>query len=97
LLRTHPATTNVILLNNAASVLIEQERASEAIPLARRAITLAPKDPIVLDTLGWALFKSGSSLAEAKSLVRQAAKTMPGNQEISEHVLAMANGTPDAQ
>ena len=97
LLRTHPSTTNVILLNNAASVLIEQERASEAIPLARRAITLAPKDPIVLDTLGWALFKSGGSLAEAKSLVRQAAKTMPGNQEISEHVLAMANGTADAQ
>lgn len=97
LLRRYPATTNVVLLNNAASVLIEQDRASEAIPLARRAIALAPKDPIVLDTLGWALFKSGGSPAEARSLVQQAAKIMPGNREISEHLLAIANATVDAR
>ena len=97
LLRAHPATTNIILLNNAASVLIEQERAAEAIPLARRAIALAPKDPIVLDTLGWALFKSGGSLAEARSLVQKAAQTMPGNREISEHVLATSNAKMTAQ
>lgn len=93
LLRAHPATTNVILLNNAASVLIEQDRAAEAVPLARRAIALAPKDPIVLDTLGWALFKSGGSVAEARALVQQAAQNMPGNREISEHVLAMRNAS----
>lgn len=91
LLRAHPATTNVILLNNAASVLIEQERAAEAVPLARRAMVLAPKDPIVLDTLGWALFKSGGSLAEARSLAQQASRAMPGNREIAEHAFAMAN------
>lgn len=93
LLRAHPTTTNVILLNNAASVLIEQNRAAEAVPLARRALALAPKDPIVLDTLGWALFKSGGSVAEAKALVQQAAQAMPGNPEISDHFFAMANAT----
>ncbi len=96
LLRAHPATTNIILLNNAASVLIEQQRAAEAIPLARRALALAPKDPIVLDTLGWALFKSGGSLAEARSFAQQAAQTMPGNREISEHAFAMANAAAPA-
>lgn len=97
LLRAHPATTNVILLNNAASVLIEQGRAAEAVPLARRAMALAPKDPIVVDTLGWAVFKSGGSLVEAKTLVQKAAQTMPGNPEISEHYRAMANATVAAR
>ena len=97
LLRAHPATTNIILLNNAASVLIEQDRAAEAVPLARRAIALAPKDPIVLDTLGWALFKSGGSVAEARTLVQQAAQTMPGNREISEHAMAISNAAVAAQ
>ncbi len=91
LLRAHPTTTNVILLNNAASVLIEQGKAAEAVPLARRAFALAPKDPIIIDTLGWALFKSGGSVAEAKALIQQAAQTMPGNLEISEHFRAITN------
>lgn len=97
LLRANPATTNVILLNNAASVLIEQGRAAEAVPLARRAMALAPKDPIITDTLGWALFKSGGSLVEAKTLIQKAAQTMPGNPEISEHYRAMATATVAAR
>ena len=97
LLRAHPSTTNVILLNNTASVLIEQGRAIEAVPIARRALALAPKDPIVIDTLGWALHKSGGSAAEAKALVQQAAQIMPGNPEISEHYRAMVYATVAAR
>jgi len=97
LLNAHPDTTNVILLNNAASVLIEQGRAAEAVPLARRALALAPKDPIVADTLGWALFKSGGSAEEAKALIQQAVQTMPGNPEIAEHYRAMATTTAAAR
>lgn len=60
LLKEQP--NNVITLNNAAYLLAEDmNRADEAIPLAQRAVTLAPDNPFVLDTLGWSLFKAGQT------------------------------------
>ncbi len=65
---------NVITLNNAAYVLTEGlGRAHDAIPLARRAADLAPNNSLVLDTLGWSLFKAGqieSALDALKRSVR---------------------------
>ncbi len=62
---------NLITLNNAAYLLAEDlARAEEAVPLAQRASELAPDNPLVLDTLGWAMFKVGRSDVAMRVLQR---------------------------
>ena len=78
----------VLMLNNAAYVKIELGDANAAVTLARQAAALAPNDPIVLDTLGWALLKSGATTGEAKNLLAKAASLQPGNPTIRQHLLA---------
>jgi tetratricopeptide (TPR) repeat protein len=53
------APNDVRALNNLAYAILEHGGSSldEALRLARRAHTLAPDDPSVNDTLGWAFFK----------------------------------------
>src|SRR5262245_10443644 len=51
-LEVQPA--NVVALNNLAFALaVRHNAATEALPLARRAVGLAPRSGTVLDTLGW--------------------------------------------
>lgn len=73
------------LLNNAAAVKSQLGQHAQAIALARRALTQAPRSPQVLDTLGWALWREGKSVDEARSLLTQAAELAPNNAEIAEH------------
>lgn len=62
---------NLITLNNTAYLLAEDlGRAEDAVPLAQRAADLAPDNPLVLDTLGWSLFKSGRHDAAYQVLTR---------------------------
>ncbi|HMT43377.1 MAG TPA: tetratricopeptide repeat protein [Chakrabartia sp.] len=82
---------NVMLLNNAANARLELGDPAGAITLARRAQAVAPKDPIVLDTLGWALFKGQGDSPEVTQLLTEAARLMPGNTEIQDHVNAVAH------
>jgi Tfp pilus assembly protein PilF len=90
LLSGTPGTSGnrVLLLNNAAYAKINLGDASGAVALARQAAALAPDDPIVLDTLGWALIKAGGAGEEAKRLLTRAASLQPGNATIRQHLLA---------
>lgn len=78
----------VIMLNNAAYVKINLGDAAGAVTLARQATALAPNDPIVMDTLGWALFKSAGATSEATQLLARAAGMQPGNATIRQHLVA---------
>lgn len=62
---------NLVTLNNAAYLLAESlGRGREALSLAERAVQLAPDNPLVLDTLGWAHYKSGQHDAAQHTLER---------------------------
>lgn len=82
---------NIILLNNAANARLELGDAPGAVSLARQAVALAPADPIVLDTLGWSLYKAQGDGPEVRKLLAQAVQAMPGNVEIRRHVTTVSN------
>ena len=73
------------LLNNAAAVKSKLGQHQEAIALGRRALTLAPTSPQIMDTLGWAIWESGAAPAEARALLTDARKAAPKNREIANH------------
>jgi len=60
------------------------DRLAEAIELIRQAIKLAPEDPFILDSMGWALFKD-RRLAEAEDFLRRAFASRP-DPEIAAHL-----------
>lgn len=82
---------SAIVLNNAANARLQLGDTAGAVALARKALALAPDDPIILDTLGWALFKSGGKSAEAIDLLRKAATAMPNNEDIRAHWIALVS------
>lgn len=86
LLAQNPASTSIILYNNAALARLNLGDNAKAIELARRANALAPDDPIVNDTLGWVLFKAQGATPEAIALIRKAYAAQPGNAEIQSHL-----------
>ena len=76
---------NAIALNNLAyDLAIRERKPAEALPLARRAQALAPRDGTVLDTVGWIEYLLGHT-AEAARLLVQAARAAPGNPEVRLH------------
>lgn len=79
----------VMLLNNAAYAKINLGQTKDAVLLARQASAMAPNDPIVLDTLGWALFKAGGAGDEVKNLLARAVSLQPGNATIRQHLVAV--------
>ena len=85
----NPSGNQVVLLNNAAFVKINLGDLPGAIALARRALALAPNDPVVMDTLGWALFKSGGPTPEVRQLLQRAVTAQPGNPTITSHAMAV--------
>ncbi len=84
---------NIILLNNAAAVRLELGDAASAVPLARQALALNPDDPMVMDTLAWALFKSEGQTDEAVRLITAAAAAQPGNADIRRHYAAIMSAS----
>ena len=76
---------NAVLLNNAAAVKSQLGQHADAVVLARRALAQAPESPQILDTLGWALWREGKRLDEARGLLTRAAEGAPDNREIAEH------------
>lgn len=68
---------DVTALNNLAYILAEErDTTGEAVALARRAASLAPQSPQVLDTLAWALHQSGDS-ASARGPIALALRANP--------------------
>ena len=77
--------SNVVALNNLAyDIAVREKKPAEALPMARKAQALAPRDPTILDTVGWLEYLAGNTAQAAKLLV-QAAKAAPGNAEIRLH------------
>jgi cellulose synthase operon protein C len=75
---------NVVALNNAAWILSEQKN-PKAIDYAERAHRLAPFNAGVLDTLGWALTRSGDA-RRGVQLLRMASSLSPEAGEIRLHL-----------
>jgi Flp pilus assembly protein TadD len=84
---------NPVVLNNLAYAYTMLGNHDKAIATAEKALKVAPANPSVLDTAGWAWFKSGRDPAKAKRLLRQAAQAAPQNMTIRAH-LAEAERTP---
>jgi len=84
--------SNVVALNNLAyDIATREKKPAEALPLARRALALSPREPTVLDTVGWIEYLSGNA-AEAAKLLVQASRGAPGNPEIRLHcAMALAS------
>lgn len=85
--------------NNLAMLLAETPgRADEAVVLARNALFLDPANPRVLDTLGYALYKSGKPREAADVLERARGRArwlpLPTQAEIAVHLVRvhLANG-----
>ena len=77
---------NVMVLNNMAYAQTMLGNHDAALKFGQRALKEAPNNPSVLDTAGWAQFKSGKDLAEAKRLLRRAAQLAPKNVTIRAHL-----------
>jgi len=77
--------SNAAALNNLAyDMAVRQKKPAEALPLARKAMSIAPGSPGIADTVGWIEFLLGNT-AEAVRLLVPAAKADPGNADIRLH------------
>jgi len=74
------------LLNNLAWAYAESGDYERALPLARRAWTLEPRNPATADTLGWLLFRSGKDRIQGLALLEQAVRGAPTDSEIRAHL-----------
>ena len=84
---------SVVVLNNMAYAQLMLGNYDQALDFAARALKLAPDNPSVLDTAGWAQFRSGREIGKAKQLLRRAARLAPQNATIRAH-LAEAERAP---
>lgn len=75
-----------VLLNNLAWLYL-QEQDPKARATAEKAHKLAPKSPLVQDTLGWILVQNGDT-ARGLDLLRQAVSQAPDNSAIRYHLAA---------
>jgi tetratricopeptide (TPR) repeat protein len=76
-------------LNCLGYIYAEEEiDLDKALAFCRRAVEKRPGNAAYMDSLGWALFKSGRS-EEAREILRKALKSSPGNQEIVTHMKAV--------
>jgi len=69
--------------NNLAWVLVEKGRAAEALPIASRALDLAPADPAIMDTLAVVAGRMGKC-GEALVLGRRALSMVPQSSAFAE-------------
>lgn len=83
IIRVEP--NNVIALNNLAYALaVRQGSPADALPLARRAATMAPRDPTVVDTLAWVEHLLGND-REAVRLLEPIIRKSTGSAEVHLH------------
>ena len=75
-------------LNNLAySLAVHQRKPQEALQLAERAFQLAPRNPVIADTLGWIKYLLDDYTGAIK-LLEPAAQAVPRNAEIQLHAAA---------
>jgi uncharacterized protein (TIGR03790 family) len=86
---------NVIALNNLAYALaVHRNLPAEALPLAKRAASLAPQSAIVLDTWGWIEHLLGND-AEATKILAAAIKRDPQLAEMWLHAAIVSAALGD--
>ncbi|WP_250462856.1 tetratricopeptide repeat protein [Caballeronia sp. GAFFF2] len=66
------------------SLVDRNQRVDEAVKLIEKAVSLAPNDAFIMDSLGWARFRQGNA-AEAEKILSDAYKIQP-NAEIGAHL-----------
>jgi tetratricopeptide (TPR) repeat protein len=77
--------TNAHALNALGYTLVDRTtRVAEGLALVERALVLAPDDPFILDSVGWANFRMGK-LDEAERHLRRAMEQRP-DPEIAAHL-----------
>ena len=74
------------VFNNLANVLLELKD-PKAVEVARQALALDPRSPLILDTLGWSLHLAGKG-DEALLILRDARLRDPNNIDIRFHLAA---------
>lgn len=84
--RKRLGNNDATLLNNLAWAYSETGDYDRAIPLARRAAALEPRNPVTADTLGWLLYRSGRDKVRGVALLEQAARGAPTDEEIRAHL-----------
>ena len=84
---------NIVVLNNMAYAQLMLGNFDKAQDYASQALKLAPDNGSVMDTAGWAQFRSGRGVVQARQLLRRAAQLAPQNATIRAH-LAEAERTP---
>ena len=76
---------NVSALNALGyTMLLHTDRLDEAFNFIKRAYTLKPDSPAIIDSMGWALFKRGE-MREALDFLKRAMAKMP-DPEIAAHL-----------
>ena len=76
---------NTVALNNLAyDIAVREKKPADAVGMARKALSLAPREPTILDTVGWIEYLMGNT-AEAAKLLVQASRGAPGSPEIRLH------------
>jgi tetratricopeptide (TPR) repeat protein len=84
--RKRVGNSDATLLNNLAWAYAQTGDFDRAIPLARRAWALEPRNPATADTLGWLLFRSGEDRVQGLALLEQAVRGAPTDSEIRAHL-----------
>lgn len=80
------------LLNNLAWAYAETGDYGRAVPLARHAWALEPRNPATADTLGWLLFRSGEDRVQGLALLEQAVRGAPSDADIRAHLRSARGG-----
>ncbi len=76
---------NAQALNALGYTLVDRtERTAEGLRLFEKALTLAPEDPFILDSMGWAQFRLGN-LGDSEKFLRRALADRP-DPEIAAHL-----------
>jgi len=90
----HPG--DALALNGLADALAQAGRLEEALPLARQAVDAEPKNGMILDTLGWILFRQ-EQFDEALATLKESNKYLPNHPIVLYHLgaaqLAAGNST----
>ena len=81
---------NVVVLNNIAYAQLMLGNFDKALDYAGKALKLAPDNASVVDTAGWAQFRSGRGILQARQLLRRAAQLAPQNATIRAHLAEAA-------
>ncbi|MEA3053326.1 MAG: hypothetical protein QOG72_2229 [Sphingomonadales bacterium] len=90
--RKRIGNADATLLNNLAWAYAETGDYDRAVPLARHAWALEPRNPATADTLGWLLFRSGEDRVQGLALLEQAVRGAPTDADIRAHLRSARGG-----